>query len=55
MCPFVVEVMLLNFKFTVLRNPVKTYINDMCFLKLAFTPRKDGQPLQGMTLQEKEV
>ena len=25
------------------------------FFKLAFTPRKDGQPLQGKTLQEKEV
>ena len=47
--------MLLNFQFTFLRNPVKTYISDMYFFKLAFTPRKDGPPLQGMTLQEKEV
>ena len=45
----------LNFKFTFLRNPLKTYLNDMCFSKLASTPRKDGKPLQGMTLQEKEV
>ena len=47
--------MFLNFQFTFLRNPVKTYISDMYFFKLAFTPRKDGPPLQGMTLQEKEV
>ena len=47
--------MLLNFKFTFLRNPVETYLNDMYSFKLASTPRKDGQPLQGMTLQEKEV
>ena len=52
MCPFV---MLLNFKFTFKRNGVITYIKDMYFLILAFTPHKDGQPLQGMTLQEKEV
>ena len=44
-----------KFQVYFLRNPEKTYINNMCFLKLAFTPHKDGQPLQGMMLQEKEV
>ena len=44
-----------TFQVYFLRNPVKTYINNMYFFKLAFTPRKDGQPLQGITLQEKEV
>ena len=33
----------------------KAYINDIYFLKLAFTPPKDGQLLKGMKLQEKEL
>ena len=55
MCSLVVQVMLQNLKFFFLRNPVKTYIIDMYFIKLGFTPRKDERPLQGMKLQEKEV
>ena len=44
-----------KFKVFFLSNPVKTYIIDMYFFKLGFTPRKDERPLQGMKLQEKEV
>ena len=44
--------MLLNFEFTFLRNPVKTYINDMYLFKLGFTLRKAEQPLHSMELQE---
>ena len=44
-----------KFQVYFLRNPVKTVINNMYFFKLAFTSRKDGQQLQGMMLQEKEV
>ena len=53
--PLVVQVVLLKFKFIYFRIPVDTYINDMYFFKLGFPPRKDGQPWQGMKLQEKEV
>ena len=46
--------MIRNFKCPFLRNPVKTYINDMCFFKVGFTPHKDGQQLHGMKLRGKK-
>ena len=44
-----------KFQFYLSKKPRKTYINDMYFLKLAFTPRKDGQLLKNKKLQEKEL
>ena len=45
------------FKFQVyfFKKSCKAYINDMYFFKLGFTPRKNGQPLTGVKLQEKEI